>query len=274
MAQSGRYELKYVIDEERAVAVADYTQMYLRPSVHNATGPIRGHPVISLYMDSPDYFFFRQAFGGIKNRIKLRIRFYDNDWKHPAFLEIKRRVSDVICKDRAMISREAVRQFLTRGWPHPSYWVDPAHLGHGKRRIDIYEHFWRLATTIHAEGAVYISYIREIFEQPDDDEQRVTFDRHVRATPYDGSGRLHVPSHGYMAPPDRPPYYLPKDGVILELKYDTRAPNWMYDMVKIFNLERRYMCKYSAVIDGAQLQFRNPVLAEKLEPLAAALWTC
>ena len=35
MGQLGRYELKYVIDEERAVAVADYCRAFLRPSVHN-----------------------------------------------------------------------------------------------------------------------------------------------------------------------------------------------------------------------------------------------
>ena len=55
-------ELKYVIDEERAVAIADFLRCYTQPSVHNnALGYVRGHPVISLYMDSPDFFLFRQA---------------------------------------------------------------------------------------------------------------------------------------------------------------------------------------------------------------------
>ena len=274
MRQTGRYELKFVVDEQRAVAIADYVRTYLRPSPHNQSGPIPGHPVISLYMDSPDFFFYRQGFSGHKNRIKLRIRFYDNEWKRPAFLEIKRRTNDVICKDRAMISREAVRQFLTGGWPNPSYWPEPEHLMHGKRRLDVYEDFWRIANTIHAQGIIYVSYVREIFEAPDDDELRVTFDRHINGSLYDGSGRLGVPSKGFSPPPDRPPYHLPRDGVVLELKFDERAPMWMYDLVKIFNLERRAMCKYNALVDGIGLQFGRRVLPEYEKPLVAATWTC
>ncbi len=78
MAHTDRFELKYLIEEARAVAIADFLQSYLRPSEHNGCGPVRGHPVISLYLDSPDFFFFRQAFTGHKNRMKLRIRLYDD----------------------------------------------------------------------------------------------------------------------------------------------------------------------------------------------------
>jgi hypothetical protein len=267
MAQSGRYELKYVIDEQRAVAVADFVQMHLRPSPHNGSGPIRGHPVISLYMDSPDFFFFRQANTGHRNRIKLRIRFYDNHWDRPAFLEVKRRVNDVICKDRAMISREGVREMLNGGWPSPSHWPESSNLIHGKRRLDVYNLFWSLANRVQAQGIVYISYWREIFEAPDDDELRVTMDRQVCAALYDGSGRLATPARGIPPPPDRPPYYLPRDGVVLELKYDERAPAWMYDMVRIFNLQRRAMCKYCACVDGMGLPWGNRVRHDQGIPL-------
>jgi hypothetical protein len=86
MGHSARFELKYLIQEPRAIAMADFLSSYLRPSEHNGSGPIRGHPVISLYLDSPDFFFFRQGFTGHKNRMKLRIRFYDDEWQRPAFL--------------------------------------------------------------------------------------------------------------------------------------------------------------------------------------------
>jgi hypothetical protein len=263
MGQSARYELKYVIEEERARALADYVQTYLRPSPHNGYSPLRGHPVISLYMDSPDFFYFRQGFTGHKNRIKLRIRFYDDEWKRPAFLEIKRRVAEVICKDRAMISREGVQRMLDGGWPSPSHWPDQDLLAHGKRRLDVYEQFWSLCNRIRARGMVYVSYVREIFEAPDDDELRVTMDRQIRGTVYDGSGRLTVPQRGF-----RPNIlFFPRDGVVLELKFDERAPMWMYDLVKIFNLERRAVCKYCGCVDAVGLQWGGrPHLAQE-EPL-------
>ncbi|MGA2751862.1 MAG: polyphosphate polymerase domain-containing protein [Verrucomicrobiota bacterium] len=267
MAHSARFELKYVIAEPRAVAIADFLSSYLRPSEHNGSGPVRGHPVISLYMDSPDLFLFRQAYTGCKNRMKLRIRFYDTQWQRPAFLEIKRRVNDIICKDRAMISREGVRQILQGGWPNQPFFPDCTHLLHGKRRQDVNEDFWGFANIREARGAIYVSYLREIWESPVDEELRVTFDRQIFGSRYDGSGRLEIPTKGWW--PYLPPYLapFPRDGVILELKFDERAPRWMFDLVKIFNLNRIPVCKYCACIYAQQLHFRRPVLAEQEEDL-------
>lgn len=267
MGQSARFELKYVIEEPRAVAVADFVRSYLRPSEHNGSGPIRGHPVISLYLDSPDFFLFRQAYTGHKNRMKLRIRFYDDKWERPAFLELKRRVSEVICKERAMISREGVRQILTNGWPERPYVSDTRHLTHGRRRQDVSDDFWGFANTIRANGAVFISYYREIYESTHDDELRVTMDRYIHASRYDGSGRLEVPKRGWR--PYLPPYLapFPKDGVILELKFDNQAPRWMFELARIFNLRQTPVCKYSAGIYAQQLQWGRKVLPEQEEDL-------
>ena len=267
MAHSSRFELKYVIEEPRAVAIADFLSSYLRPSEHNRLEPIRGHPVISLYLDSPDYFLFRQAYSGHKNRMKLRIRFYDDEWTRPAFLEVKRRVSEVICKDRAMISREGVRQILAEGWPLKPYFADATHLAHGKRRLDVSDDFWQFANTIRATGAIYVSYYREIWEAPYDEELRVTLDRYIHGSSYDGSGQLRAPKRGWR--PYLPPFLapFPKDGVILELKFDNQAPRWMFDLVKIFNLHQTPVCKYSACIYAQQLQWRRRVLTEQEEDL-------
>ena len=267
MGHSARFELKYVIEEPRAVAVADFVSSFLRPSEHNGSGPIRGHPVISLYLDSPDFFFFRQSYTGHKNRMKLRIRFYDDKWERPAFLEIKRRVGEVIRKDRAMISREGVRQILTEGWPKQPYFADCAHLSHGRRRQDVSDDFWRFANTVRARGAVYVSYFREIWESPDDEELRVTLDRQVRGSSYDGSGRLHAPRTGWR--PYLPPYLepLPPNGVILELKFNDQAPRWMFDLARIFNLRQIPVCKYSACVYAQELQLGRRVLPEQVENL-------
>jgi hypothetical protein len=263
MGHSARYELKYIVEEERAVAVADFVSSYLRPSEHNGSGPIRGHPVISLYMDTPDFFFFRQAYNGHKNRMKLRIRFYDDEWKRPAFLEVKRRVAEVICKDRAMITREGVRQILTNGWPNNPYFVDATHLVHGKRRLDVSDDFWGFANAVRARGSIFVSYYREIFEATDDDELRVTMDRCIRGSRYDGSGELRVPKKGWR--PFLPPYMAPApwDGVVLELKFDNQAPRWMFDLVKIFNLRQIPVCKYVACMYAQDLQWRRRVLPEQ-----------
>ena len=146
--------------------------------------------MISLYLDSSDVFFYRQAYNGVKNRMKLRIRFYDDEWKRPAFLEVKRRVSEVICKDRAMMTREGVRQILANGWPKQPFFADNTHLIHGKRREDVNEDFWLFANSMRAYGSIYVSYYREIYEATNDEELRVTMDRYIHGSRYDGSGRI------------------------------------------------------------------------------------
>jgi len=267
MAQVARYEFKYIIEDARAVAIADYVSSYLRPAPTNGSGPIRGHPVISLYLDSPDFFLFRQSYCGHKNRMKLRIRFYDDEWKKPAVLEIKRRVSEVVCKDRAPMSREGVREILTSGWPDRAYRADPAHLTPGKRRQDVNDDFWGYANTLRAQGALFVSYYREAYESDNDDELRVTIDRYLHGSSYDGSGRMEVPKRGWR--PFLPPFMapFPKDGAILELKFNNQAPRWMFKLAEIFNLKQISVCKYTACVYAQQLQWRRKVLPEQEEEL-------
>jgi len=273
MGHSARYERKYIVQEDRAIAVADYISAFLRPSVHNNTGPVRGHPVISLYLDTPDFLFYRQAYMGHLNRMKLRIRFYDDQWKRPAFLEVKRRVHDVICKDRALVTREGVKQILLGGLGTAPFWPELSSLIHGRRRQDVSDDFWSFASLAKANGMIYVSYIREIWEAPDDEELRITLDRDIRGSTYDGSGELHVPKKGWR--PFLPPYLSPwpKDGIILELKYDTRPPKFMLDLVRMFNLNQVAVCKYVACMNAQQKQWRRRrVFPEQEDDMVAATW--
>jgi hypothetical protein len=262
MGRSGRYELKYIIGESEARAVSSFVSHYLVPSKHNGSGPVPGHPVISLYLDSPDLALFRQGTGGNKNRIKLRIRIYDDEWDRPAFLEIKRRVSDVIIKGRAMMSRKGVREMLLAGWSGQTYWPDPSMLVHGRRRQDILGEFLGYCNQFHARGTIYVSYSREIFESVEDEELRVTLDHQIRGSLYDGSGRLTVPKRGWRLRPGQVLPYFPPDGVVLELKFEDQPPGWMHQLVQRFNLQRRAVCKYCACIDAVGLQWGRVVVPE------------
>jgi hypothetical protein len=275
MRRTGRYELKYVIDEDRAVAVADYVRMHMRlsPYSENGNAPVRGRPIISLYLDSPGFFLYRQTSCGNRNRMKLRIRYYDDHWDSPAFLEIKRRVNDNIVKDRVKVSRQTVQEFLKCGWPYPSSWPYADHLQDAES-LDAYFKFWQLCNVLKARPVAYLSYLREAYELRRFDEVRVTFDRQVAATPYDATtlvdgelGRLVAPQRGVSPPPDQPPYHLPYDGVVLELKFEERAPAWMCDLVRIFNLQRRAMCKYASSVEGMKLDCGKPPLPEEEFPL-------
>jgi hypothetical protein len=267
MNHGGRYELKFILDEDRAVAVADFVQAYMEPSKYNPRGPVRGHAICNLYLDSPDFLLFRQANTGQTNRFKLRFRIYDDQWHSPAYMEIKHRLNDVICKDRTMVTRASVEKYLTEGWNDPLRWPDCRELGPDAARLDVCNMFWQLASRTRACGVAVISYLREIYDAPGDGEMRVTFDRQVHATPYDGSGRLTLPRWGIPMPKNQAPYHVPHNGVIMELKFSTQAPRWMFAMVRYFNLRRVAMSKYCACLGGMGLPWGKTPLWEQQVPL-------
>ncbi len=249
MVDGGRYELKYIVEETRAQAIAGFLRGYLCPSSYNRPGPVPGESVVSLYFDSPDLLFYRQACTGLRNRIKLRVRHYDSDWSQPAFLEIKRRVSDVICKQRAMVSREAVRQFLRAGWPNQLCARDDGPPCDSPAQAAAWQQFAHLCNAARARAVLYCTYVREAFVGADGGTLRVTMDRQIRATLYDGEHRLEVPGRG--VPPS--PLFIRPDHVVLELKFNGGCPRWMQHMVRTFNLHRRSVSKYCACVEAIGL---------------------
>jgi hypothetical protein len=227
--QGSRYELKYLIDEDRAAGVRDFLRSYLVPDEF-ADPDTNSYPIHSLYLDSHDLALYRGTMDGLKNRFKLRIRFYDGDASHPAFLEIKRRDSDVIRKQRAAVTRQGAGQLLANYWPDASQLIDRR-----PKSVAGFHDFCMLSRAIRALGCVYVSYQREAYVSPDSNELRVTFDRGLRA------GRYQVPDP--IAPPASSER-SPLNGVVLEIKFTDRFPRWMHDLILVFNLTRRPFAKY------------------------------
>jgi hypothetical protein len=232
--QASRYELKYLIDERRAGAVRDYIRSYLVPDEHADPEAGNSYPVHSLYLDSPALALFRSTVDGLKNRFKLRIRFYDDDPAHPVFLEIKRRIAEVICKERACVRRDAVKLLLRGLRPGASLLAPSAD---ASRAAAAMQTFYTTSQKIGARGCVYISYQREAYVSPDSDQIRVTFDRRITTARYFPKAILAVPKTS--VPVDIP-------AVVLEMKFTDRFPNWMRQMVHTFDLLRSPSAKYVA----------------------------
>lgn len=231
--QRSRYELKYLISEDVAASVRSFVRQYLDVDEHADRSAGNSYAVHSLYLDSPALMLFYSTVHGLRNRFKLRIRFYDDDPQHPAYLEIKRRLSDVILKERAAVTREAARQ-LIRG-----AWLDRGSLigGNGDPRAAAALHnFCKLTHEIAAQGCVYVSYVREAYVSPGSNQVRVTFDRNLCAARYMAPAPLAVPYETVPVTLDPP--------VILELKFTDRFPEWMRSVVQMFNLWRRSVAKY------------------------------
>lgn len=228
--QSARYEFKYLVSEPKARQVRELVLHHLEPDDFTWGNEGLGYPVHSLYLDSHDFKTCVATQHGEKNRFKLRLRFYD-DPKGPIFFEIKRRVDLVILKQRAEVARRHVAALLEGAAADRSFLLDPDN----DRQFKALYNFCELRDRLHARPAAYTSYMREGYEKQGTNAVRVTFDRRLRAGTY----------RGVLGVDDVEEWsLLEMGGVVLELKFTDRFPEWMLTLVQMFNLTRRGFAKY------------------------------
>lgn len=233
--QANRLELKYLIDERCAIRIREYVRAFLEPDEYADPLKNNSYQIHSLYLDNSALALCYATMNGLKNRFKLRIRFYDDVPEHPVFFEIKRRVTDTILKERCAVHRSSMPHLLMGRWPERSDLLkyDPRNMGTLQR-------FCSLRDTVGAHGECFVSYLREAYVSPHDDSVRVTFDRELMASPFHDDQL-----DKYLVVEPLPPFRQPRlNAVVLELKFTDRYPHWMRDLVHSFNLKRWTMAKY------------------------------
>ncbi len=236
----GRCEHKYLVSEVTAQALRSFVAAYLAPDQYMPAGEAEGYHVHSLYLDSPWYDLYRETNEGVKNRYKLRMRFYDEAPDAPVFLEIKSRTTESIRKLRAVVAKDSAeallngRRLATRDLLNPSE----------KSTLALEEFSQRIAG-ISARGSAFVSYRREAYVALAAEEVRVTFDRHIAGLPHDSTQGLLMPANRAAVFPDK---------VVVELKYTGQVPKWMRDLIRDFGLHRTSFPKYVHAVDALRLK--------------------
>jgi hypothetical protein len=234
--QQQRFELKYVIGEQKARRIRDYISSFLELDKNCVGKPNLSYAVHTLYIDSDHLQTYRDTLNGSKNRFKLRIRYYTDDPETPVFLEIKRRLDNCIRKQRAAVRREAVPAILAGQLPPPSVLASP-----NPRQLIGLQDFCRLVQHFEAKPKVHVSYLREAYLPLKENSTRVTMDRLVRSE---------LKRTLELRTEMRKPILVWGGAVILELKFTNRYPNWFRDLVRTFNLRQCGAAKY---VDGLSL---------------------
>jgi hypothetical protein len=235
---ASRYELKYLIPQRVAVRIRKFVRQYLELDEFGGGYPNYDYPVHSVYLDTDDWKIYWRTINGDKNRFKLRIRYYNEQDKSPVFWEVKRRMKDVILKQRCGIWRSAADLVLNGQLPEQHEMAAP----HNPLEVKAIQEFLRLQYEMGAVGKMHVAYEREAYVNDHNNEIRVTFDRHVRvATRFDQQLTTQM----------KKPFVCtgtgenPEDVVILELKYSGRFPNWFQELVETFNLMQGGAAKYA-----------------------------
>src|SRR5882672_7986324 len=172
---ASRFELKYLIPEKVALQVRAFVQQHLDVDEFGVGKPNLSYPVHSLYLDSDDWEIHHRTVNGDKNRFKLRVRYYNESPKTPVFFEIKRRMKDVIMKQRGAVKRSAAPKILAGHLPEPG----DIKSDNVEDRVAI-ERFLQLMLDVNANPKMHVAYEREAYVNSFNNEVRITMDRHVR----------------------------------------------------------------------------------------------
>src|SRR3954470_18254501 len=161
--QQSRFELKYLVREDVAEKVRDFVTCYLNLDEYGVGRPNYSYPVHSLYLDNDDLEIYWRTVNGDKNRYKLRLRYYSDKPGTPVFFEIKRRMKDVIMKQRGGVRQEAVPLILTGHLPEDKHMItkDPGSLVAVQR-------FQGLMQELQAKPKSHIFYQREAYVADND----------------------------------------------------------------------------------------------------------
>ena len=238
--QSERYELKFIVPEALRTEVRSFVASYLELDAFAHDD--YSYAIHSIYFDSPDLHTYFASVNGDRNRYKLRIRYYNADPQSPVFLETKRKVCDVVQKQRCVLPRAALHDALAGDVSR----VRPSDMnGH--------QSFCSLVHQTKATPRAHVTYFREAWVSPHDNSVRVTMDRQVQVSPcFDLDLSMQ---------PKKPLTVFPGE-IVLELKFTTRYPDWFRTLVRTFNLMQCGAAKYAGgiVLHGEHRFRRMPEL--------------
>ena len=235
--QLQRWELKYIIPEDTALAVARFVSSYTVLDDYGVGKPHNSYPIHSLYLDSEALTIYWHTINGNKNRFKLRLRFYDNDPESPVFFEIKRRMNNAILKQRGGVRRKSVDYILAGHLPQPEHLIKQ---DSPKEHVAL-QRFSQYIKEYKAVPKAHIHYLREAWVSRHDNSLRVTFDRNVLISA-EPTARLEIDHVN-------PTCVYGKD-VVLEFKFTGRFPDYLRECCRIFGLTTTTAAKYA---DGIAL---------------------
>jgi hypothetical protein len=229
-----RFEYKFWATEEQAAKLLRLSSEHLQLDPYCLAGPQRN---ISLYLDSPRRTFYDAHLSGAPDRLKLRIRTYD-DPKGPAFLEVKRKVKAITLKLRTIVPR-AIGEAVATG--------DLDALD-GTPPTDALSDFIFLYQRYLVEPVMLVSARRLALSSVDDGGRfRLTLDRDIRYQRPSGTDLRGRP--GAWTPVD----LTARSGheallVLIEMKFVQAAPAWLAPMISFLGLRPTGFSKYIAAL--------------------------
>jgi hypothetical protein len=217
-----RFELKYVVPRTLWVTLRQALAPYVEPDgFRDDRG---GYWVHSVYFDDDALTAYQDKVAGVKQRRKLRLRWYGAGRPQDGWLEIKERIDRAIRKRRVRVPIAAALAALGGG-----------EVLAGAVGAEACAMAWRG----RLRPRVLVGYRREACQGRFDPRLRITFDcqLHGRESAlFDDGARRSDPE------------CLDPRLAVLEVKFDRAMPVWFPGLVRQFDLPLHKFSKYGAVL--------------------------
>ncbi|HJL76042.1 MAG TPA: polyphosphate polymerase domain-containing protein, partial [Acidimicrobiales bacterium] len=227
-----RFELKYLVDRQTAVAFRDDVVGRLDPDPHHVDG---GYTVWSRYYDSTDLHCYWQKIDGIRFRRKLRVRHYGSTEllrsTTPVWVEIKQRIDRSTQKKRIRLPYdEALRLCDGR-----------VEVDHEPVDARVVGEVLSLAHERDLRPVCLVGYEREALLGRDADlGLRITFDRRLRGRDRDLDLGIDALNRHLIRP----------DLMVIEVKVDERVPYWLTNRLAAHSLRLVRLSKYCQGVEA------------------------
>lgn len=200
----------------------------------------QAYNVNSLYYDSAGLDCYYQKIAGLRTRKKLRVRFYNGDFKPetPVFLEIKRKYDTVVVKDRLVLNYQQAKDLLVGSK------MNDLDLTEAEKNT-LNEFLW-LKEYNGMTPTVMVCYKRKPFISKLDPNFRVTIDFGLKTYSADW-----LDSRGEER-------FVSPDTAVLEVKFNNILPAWFHQIIERYGFDQRPFSKYCN-----SLEINFPWLADR-----------
>jgi len=227
---SARYELKYLVDLDRRLALQEVLRHRLLPGEFVDEGG--AYPVLSLYYDGENLPLYLEKISGVERRMKVRLRTYG--WSFAStpvwFLEAKHKQGASIAKRRLTLENGRIDPLRPATWDALGAEAGP---------------FLQARESLQLVPTVGVWYMREVFVSASGD-LRVTWDSSLRAL-YPGEPM----STGLLYESTRE--IVPEPVCVLEVKAAQTVPVWLSRLIGAASLQAETVSKYVRAVDALGL---------------------
>lgn len=235
-----RHEYKYFIDANKVEMLRKAIQPFCQLDPYSERSPTRRYLIESHYYDTPELSLYWANTHEAVDRFKFRVRSYPGSGCDDVFVEIKRRINDVVKKTRHRMARSAWETLYRTGRICAPDELDPD-------ERSALERFVFLSTAYRLRPVTVVRYDREAYFSRIDEYARITFDRRICSIPKPELG----PSQSAATWRYQDNAEMQKTSsakTLVELKFTSMTPRWMIDIVRQLGLMRRSFSKYGTAV--------------------------